>query len=124
MEIKGNENNKYVLKIIGKKIKDYRIRKALSQKELADMSGVSFSTITRLEKGESTSLDNFLKVLQGLDLLKNIDILIPDKPESAMDIWKPKEKRKRVSLKQKQEQQQEEYQEQQQEIDWIWRENE
>lgn len=111
MNIKGTENSRYILENIGNEIRTTRIDKALSQKDLANLSGVSFSTITRLEQGESVSLENFIKVLKALELANNLNLVIPEKKEIAESIWNPVKKRKRVSSKQKEEQN---------EIEWEW----
>ena len=61
-----------------KKFKLYRIFYPLTQKELADKSGVSVRSISRFENGEDIGLSSFYKLLKALNLDKNIDMLIPD----------------------------------------------
>ena len=56
-------------KLIGYRIKQYRVNAGLSQKDLEDESGVSVRSISRLEQGSSIQLEN---------LDKNIELLIPD----------------------------------------------
>lgn len=63
---------------LGKKIKNYRIMKELSQQDLSDKTGVSIRSISRLEQGESVQVDNLFKILLALDLGDNIDLLVPD----------------------------------------------
>lgn len=63
---------------LGQKIKVYRIMKELSQQDLEDITGVSKRSISRLEQGESVQVDNLFKILLGLNLGENIDLLVPD----------------------------------------------
>lgn len=69
---------KEYIKDLGEKIKIYRIMKEMSQQDLADQTGVSKRSISRLEQGESVQLDNLLKILLALELGDNIELLVPD----------------------------------------------
>ena len=50
----------------------------MSQQDLEDATGVSKRSISRLEQGESIQMDNLFKLLIGLGLGENIDLLVPD----------------------------------------------
>lgn len=63
---------------IAARLKAYRIDYPLSQKELADKSGVAVRSIIRLESGEDVQFGNLIKVLIALNLDTNLDTLIPD----------------------------------------------
>lgn len=65
-------------KLIGERIKLYRVNAGVSQKDLEDESGVSVRSISRLEQGASIQLDSLIKILIALNLDGNIDLLIPD----------------------------------------------
>lgn len=96
MKIYGDENNAFILKELGQRIKDTRIAARLSQKDFSDVSGLSVGTISRIESGQSMTFENFLRVLRALDLLQNLDILIPEqdiKPSDLLDLKKKKWKR-------------------------------
>ena len=59
-------------KEIGFKIKVERMRKKISQEELAEMADCSLSYICFVERGEmSLSLYNFLKISKALELNVN-----------------------------------------------------
>ncbi len=60
------------------RLKAYRIDYPLSQKELADKSGVAVRSILRMESGEDVQFGNLIKVLIALDLDANLDMLVPD----------------------------------------------
>ena len=59
---------------IGVKIKTVRLKQNMSQEELADKSGVSISTIKRMEEGKVKTLESLIRILRTLGKL---DIFIP-----------------------------------------------
>ena len=59
---------------IGVKIKTVRLKQNMSQDERADKSGVSISTIKRMEDGEVKTLESLIRILRTLGKL---DIFIP-----------------------------------------------
>lgn len=65
-------------KLIGNRIKQYRVNAGISQKDLERESGISVRSISRLEQGSSIQLESLIKILSALDLDNNIDLLIPD----------------------------------------------
>lgn len=65
-------------KLIGDRIKQYRVNAGISQKDLENASGVSVRSISRLEQGASIQLDSLIKILSALNIDKNIELLIPD----------------------------------------------
>ena len=67
-----------MLKELSERIKEYRINMSVTQKELAEKSGVSPRSITRFEQGEDIQLNNFLKILKALSLESNVEMLVPD----------------------------------------------
>ena len=70
--------SKAYVREIGKRIKELRINRELTQKDLADKSGVSLRSISRFEQGEDIQLGNFIKILKALDLQDNLELLVPD----------------------------------------------
>ncbi len=56
------------LKSLGRLIRDRRARSAVRIDHAAELLGVSKSLLSRLENGQSVSLDNLFKVLDGLGL--------------------------------------------------------
>lgn len=55
-------------------MKTVRLKQNMSQEELADKSGVSISTIKRMEDGEVKTLESLIRILRTLGKL---DIFIP-----------------------------------------------
>jgi len=75
--MKNYISNDAVLKQLGKRLLQYRLNKNMTQAALSKEAGVSARTINRVEHGQSTHLSNLISLLRSLDLLQNIDALIP-----------------------------------------------
>jgi transcriptional regulator with XRE-family HTH domain len=71
---------------IGKRLKEYRIRKNYTQTELAIKAGISVLSVQNLEKGSPISLSTFISVLRILNLLENLGALIPEPPVSPVEL--------------------------------------
>ena len=99
MKIHGTESNGYILKEIGKRIQDVRISMGITQKELAERSGVSASTMERIEKGENVKIENILNILRALSLLENFDVLVPEQEIVPTIVIERRIKRQRVRHK-------------------------
>lgn len=72
------KNHIAVLSEIGNRIRMRRFQMNLTQDEIASIAGVSPLTVFNLEKGNSVSLSNFIRVLRALGLLDNLSLLLPD----------------------------------------------
>lgn len=60
------KSNLAILKEVGLRIKEYRIRQNLQQKELAEGAGVGLDTVVRLEQGKNVSFDKILRILRAI----------------------------------------------------------
>ena len=69
---------------LSRRLVQHRLNRNLTQVELAREAGVSRRTLARLESGESTQLDSFLRILTALGLEAGLDRLVPDVPESPI----------------------------------------
>ena len=89
-------NYKEYQKLIGNRIKQYRVNARISQKDLENESGVSVRSISRLEQGASVQLESLIKILTALNLDANLDLLIPDQTKRPSfyleDSRKPKQR--------------------------------
>lgn len=73
-------------KVLGNRLAQIRVRRQLTQGELARRAGLGLRTVQRLEMGEvSTQLVGFLKVCGALGLSDRLDILVPELRESPME---------------------------------------
>lgn len=84
MRISRELSNDAVLAELGRRVARYRLNRNMTQEALAIEAGVSTPTIQRLEYGESTQAANLFRVLQALDLLENLDALIPEPAASPI----------------------------------------
>ena len=96
MKISSNENEKAILVELGQRIKQNRISLNITQAELAQKCGVSPSTETRIENGEDSKMSNYIKILSGLNLLSNMDIMIPEVQPDFKALYEQKASRKRA----------------------------
>lgn len=60
------------------RLEQIRLARNITQEEMAREAGVSRRTIGRMEKGQGTSLDSFIRVLTALRLQQNLTLLLPD----------------------------------------------
>jgi len=89
-----------ILKMLGTRLKAYRISREMKQQELATESGVGVSTIAKIESGQSVSLSLLVSVIRTLGLLENLDMLVPEQKPSPLELLKMQGKQtKRVRTK-------------------------
>lgn len=91
--------NNTVLEMIGKELKERRVRLNYSQKEVADILGNNVSTIQQIEKGKPVSTLTFVGYLRVVDLLPKLDLLFPEEPINPFLLEKLKPNRKRGGYK-------------------------
>lgn len=115
MKINGTDNNVAVLEELGKRIKTYRINYPMTREELATKSDVSVRTIARIEGGESSQLENIIRILRALDCLGRIDLLVPEQEIRPSVIYKRGKMRKRA--------QSPKYRENKRKNGWTWSED-
>jgi transcriptional regulator with XRE-family HTH domain len=75
-----------IQKHVGERVKQLRLRKNLTQDQLAKDSGVGKSTIERFEKGHSIQLNSFIRILRSVGKLDELIDLIPDQTASPMEM--------------------------------------
>lgn len=75
-----------ILVQIGQKLKEARIEQNISQKALADDSGLSTFSISQMENGHNTSLLSIIMVLRALNRLDVFADLFREKPISPVAI--------------------------------------
>lgn len=87
------KSNNNIAVDLGRRYRQYRIALGLTQKDVASHAGMSVMTIVRFEKGEVTSigLDKFIALMRAVQILDNINGVIPDIPQSLYTIKQPKE---------------------------------
>lgn len=83
-----------VQEIIGDRLRQHRIARRWQQTELADRVKVSRETLSKVENGHSVTLENFLRVLKGLELIDRLDNAIDDAGDRPTEKFKSAGKRR------------------------------
>ena len=74
--------NEHLERIIGQRIKQYRLDRNITQADLAEQAGLARRTITSIEKGEGGTVNTLLRVLRALGRLNLIGELFEEPPVS------------------------------------------
>lgn len=79
-------NNSEILDTLAKRLKEYRLAARMSQRELAQKSGVSYTTISHFEQGKSTNLTmgNFISLLRCVGMERRMLEVLPELPIPPM----------------------------------------
>jgi transcriptional regulator with XRE-family HTH domain len=85
-------SNGAIIQEIGKRVKEIRLDKNLTQQELAKMSGISLFTVAQIERGKPVSLAMLIPVLRELRLIDNLELLLPQREISPVELLKAKGK--------------------------------
>ena len=97
MKISTTAYEQEILKELGNRIKQYRISLNITQIDLANKCGISSSTEIRIENGEDSKISNYIKILIGLGLSENLNILIPEAQPDFKALYEQKPKRQRAT---------------------------
>jgi len=90
-----SETDRAIARTIGERLQQHRLAKDLTQKELAEQSGVSRRTVINAENGERTTLATLISIMRALGLLDHIDRLIPEPVASPLEIVKQNRRTKK-----------------------------
>ena len=87
-----------ILTELGERIACCRLERQLTQANLAEQAGIAKRTVERIEAGASAQMSSMIRVFRVLDLLPNLDRMIPAVGPRPMDLLKRKGKvRQRAS---------------------------
>lgn len=78
--------NRDILELLAKRVREYRLAARMSQRELAEKSGVGYTTISHFEQGKHTniSLGNFISLLRCIGMETRMMELLPELPVPPM----------------------------------------
>ena len=85
--------------ILGDRLKQRRLSLNLTQKSLAEKSGVSVSTVARIESGQGGTLDNLIHIAIALGMVNEFAQLFVIPPAGIEDIIAKQSLRQRASGK-------------------------
>ncbi len=98
MQISKLLSDDAILAELGERIARSRLERQLTQAMLAEQAGVAKRTVERIEAGASAQMSSMIRVFRVLDLLPNLDRMIPETGPRPMDLLKRKGKvRQRAS---------------------------
>lgn len=87
-----------LVRLLGGRFKEYRMRCNLTQKEVAEQTGIGLTTIHKFENGTAgnLSLSTFILLLKVVGQIDSLDDLLPELPESPYMIRKDDQKVQRI----------------------------
>ena len=87
-----------LVRLLGLRFKDYRMRCNLTQKEVAEQSGIGLTTIHKFENGTagSLSLSTFILLLRVVGQVNALDDVLPELPESPYLVRREEKKAQRI----------------------------
>ena len=87
-----------LVRLLGSRFKEYRMRCNLTQKEVAEQSGIGLTTIHKFENGtaNSLSLSTFILLLRVFGQVNALDDVMPELPESPYLVLKEEKKAQRI----------------------------
>ena len=80
------------------RFKEYRMRCNLTQKEVAEQSGIGLTTIHKFENGTANnlSLSTFILLLRVVGQVNALDDVLPELPESPYLVRREEKKAQRI----------------------------
>ena len=87
-----------LVRLLGERFKEYRMRCNLTQREVAERSGVGLTTIYKFENGTvgNLSLSTFILLLKVIGQVDALDDLMPELPESPYLVRRDEKKVQRI----------------------------
>ena len=87
-----------LVRLLGERFKEYRMRCNLTQKEVADQSGIGLTTIYKFENGTAgnLSLSTFILLLKVIGQVNTLNDVMPELPESPYLVRKEEKKAQRI----------------------------
>lgn len=96
MKITSSITDEALLKLVGERFAQLRLKKNLTQGQLAEQAGLGLRTVQRLELGAAgTQLSGFMRICRVLGLVERFDALIPEQAVSPMEQLQQQGRRRR-----------------------------
>jgi transcriptional regulator with XRE-family HTH domain len=73
-----------IVRLLGSRFKQYRLRRNLTQREVSELVGLSLTTIHKFENGtaRNISLSTFVALLKVIGRVDSLSDILPELPES------------------------------------------
>ena len=87
-----------LVRLLGSRFKDYRMRCNLTQKEVAEQSAIGLTTIHKFENGTANnlSLSTFILLLRVVGQVNALDDVLPELPKSPYLVRREDKKAQRI----------------------------
>ena len=87
-----------LVRLLGKRFKEYRMRLNLTQKDVAEQTDIGLTTISKFESGSAgnLSLSTIIILLKVIGQVNSLDDIMPELPESPYLIRKNENKAQRI----------------------------
>ncbi len=95
-------SDRTVLKEIGRRLKNFRLNKNISQQDLAERAGLNRTTVGDIERGAPFSMLAFVQMLRALNILDGVGTFLPESGISPLQMAKMKGKMRRRASHRKQ----------------------
>ncbi len=92
MEISRLLADEAILTELGGRIARRRLELQMTQADLAEQAGVAKRTVERIEAGASAQMSSLIRIFRVLELLPNLELLVPDAQPSPMELLRQKGK--------------------------------
>lgn len=94
----SSKSDSILEKTFGEFIRHHRLKQNITQGKLSENAGISRSTLSLMERGESVNISTFIKVLRALNLLHVMEHFEVKNELSPIQLAKlEREQRKRAS---------------------------
>ena len=92
------KSNAEIISELGGRFREYRLFSNLTQREVAELSGVSIFTISQFEKGMARNIGygTILSLLRSIGFIEEAEKLLPPLPPLPSQLVKSNSKKERV----------------------------
>lgn len=84
MKIESLTPNGAIIGELGERLARIRRQQGYSQQRLASEAGIGVATLRRIEGGQDSQLESWIKILKALEMTAAIDALLPEDFRSPM----------------------------------------
>ena len=95
MKITFSSSTEEILSEVGRRIKAARINANMTQRQMAENTGLSLKTVSNLENGKDVSFSTVIDVLRVTGNLQTLDVILPEnvvRPSQIVQMGKPRER--------------------------------
>ncbi len=73
-----------LVRMLGQRFRTYRLLAKMTQKEVAEQTGLTLTTVSKFENGTAANvtLPTFLLLLKAVGCIDQLDAILPELPES------------------------------------------